>query len=176
MKHGNIIDRINRIHSNIMGNRYLISHEFDPRLIHDLQLFIDEDCGNMWIIAKKVNGPIEPLLLHQFESVGKRVELMHKLKNATPGTIIEHDDLEKCRNHIGFTKKNGLLPAFFGKSQSGKGYNVYKGSTVHLALDDVQICHKAIFATLLEMHEKEKLLNEEQKVPFPYQIYYSKYF
>ena len=54
--------------------------------------------------------------------------LMCKLKDATAGSTIDHEDFEKCRNRIGFTKKNGLLKVFFEKSKSNDGYNVYKGT------------------------------------------------
>ncbi len=101
---------------------------------------------------------------------------MRKLKNAERGTIIEHNDLEKCRNRVGFTKKNGLLEAFFEKDPAGKGCNVYKGSTVRLSTEDASICLKTIFTSLIELREEQNQLEEEQRVPFPYQPYYSKHF
>ena len=106
-----------------MENKHLVSSEFDPRSLLDLQLFFDESNRNVWIVGKRMKGPIEPLLLHELKSEGGRFDLMCKLKNASSGTVIEHKDFEKCRNRIGFTKKSGLLQVFFEKSKSNDGYN-----------------------------------------------------
>jgi hypothetical protein len=172
MRDGHVVERINRIYSYILENKHLILSEFDPRSLLDLQLFFDEANRNVWIVGKRMKGSIEPLLLHELKSEGGRFDLMCKLKNASPGTIIEHKDFEKCRNRIGFTKKTGLLQVFFEKSKSNDGYNTYKGHVVRLTSENMDL--KTIFTTLTELWVQQRKLEEE--VPFPYQLYYSKYF
>lgn len=135
--------------------------------------FFDEANRNVWIVGKRMKGSIEPLFLHELKSEGGRFDLMCKLKNASPGTIIEHKDFEKCRNRIGLTKKTGLLQVFFEKSKSNDGYNTYKGHVVRLTSEGMDL--KTIFTTLAELWENQRQLEKEQ-VPFPYQLYYSKYF
>lgn len=176
MKEGHTVERVNRIYGYILENQHLVSQEFDPRSILELQLFFDEKNRNIWIIGKKAKGIIEPVFLSHVKSEGGRFELMRKLTNVSPGTAIEHEDFEKCRNRIGFTKKNGLLEAFFEKDESGKGCNVYKGSTVRLSTEDSSVCLKTIFTSLIELKEKQNQLEEEQGITFPYKPYYSKHF
>jgi hypothetical protein len=174
MKEGYIIERIKRLYNYILENKHLVSSEFDPRSIIELQLFFDESNRNTWIVGKRAKGAVEPVFLSHVKSDSGRFELMRKLKKAKPGNIIEHDDLEKCRNRVGFTKKNGLLEAFF--ENSGKGCNIYRGSTVRLSAEDASICLKTIFKTLIGLREEQNQLEEEKRVPFPYQTYYSKHF
>jgi len=174
MREGHVVERINRIYAYILENKHLISSEFDPRSLLDLQLFFDESNRNVWIVGKKINGAIEPIFLHQLKSEGGRFDLMCKLKEAPSGTTIDHEDFDKCRNRIGFTKKNGLLPVFFEKNKSNDAYNIYKGHVVRLISQGM--CLKTIFITLVELWENQRQLDEERQVPFPYQLYYSKHF
>lgn len=173
MRDGHVVERINRIYSYILENKHLILSEFDPRSLLDLQLFFDEANRNVWIVGKRMKGSIEPLLLHELKSEGGRFDLMCKLKKASSGAIIEHKDFEKCRNRIGFTKKSGLLQVFFEKSKSNDGYNTYKGHVVRLTSEGMDL--KTVFTALTELWEQQRQL-EEERVSFPYQLYYSKYF
>ncbi len=53
MKEGYIIERVKRIYNYILENKHLVSPEFDPRSIIELQLFFDESNRNTWIVGKK---------------------------------------------------------------------------------------------------------------------------
>ena len=161
MKEGYIIERVKRLYNYILENKHLVSSEFDPRSIIELQLFFDESNRNTWIVGKRAKGAVEPVFLSHVKSDSGRFELMRKLKKAKPGNIIEHDDLEKCRNRVGFTKKNGLLEAFFEKDPSGKGCNIYRGSTVRLSAEDASICLKMMRVKgKLYPHKYPPLINE----------------
>lgn len=189
MQQSHIMEKVNRVYGYILENRYFIMQEcasefkidaqkFNPRSIIDLQLFFDESSRNIWIIGRQTNGGLTPLFLSQIDSQGGRFKLMQQLKNADPGTTIEHEDLARCRNRIGLTKKNGLLKVFFKKNSSGKGCDVYRGATVRLTTEDKEISLETIFTTLLELQEKQELLEKDQQMSFPFSLYYSnsKYF
>ena len=113
MRDGRIVERINRIHSYILENKHLISSEFDPRSLLDLQLFFDEVNRNVWIVGKRMKGSIEPLLLHELKSEGGRFDLMCKLKNASSGTIIEHKDYEKMPQSYRIHKEEWTIAGLF---------------------------------------------------------------